>query len=232
MELTRGKQLKEKPWDYIGNAPSSADHRQVISGRVSGRPHGRWSKGVTGSVSESGRHGVKHGGALTQVLMQQGERPYGQKHARGRRTLRKRRTEKKIIEALPERPGVKGSIRIVTGSPRQTGVVEKFVKTNIGGIEDNSNSTDDGADSDENAPETTYNFGKWDTGFTVAPHRTNNDVMDTSNDEGDDCEDDNGDEDGENLEEDIGINDYDADGHVEGNRDEGSDSIISGDYSD
>lgn len=230
LESKRDKlQLKEDTWDDTGNAPGSSDYKQAIRGRGNGRSRGRWPKGVAGSVSESGRRRVKHGGTLTEVLMQQGERSYGHKHGRGRRTLRKRRTEKKIAEVtLPGGLGNKGSIRIVSEVSRHTGGAERIVDTNIREIEDNSNSTDDGVDSDDNAPETTYDFVKWDAGFTVAPHRANSEMMEMSDDEGDDSEDDNGgDEDG-----DLGINDYDSDRQGHRNVDEGSDSIISGDYSD
>ncbi|XP_027159398.1 homeobox-DDT domain protein RLT1 isoform X1 [Coffea eugenioides] len=225
------QQLKEETWDYTGNASGSSDHKQVIRGRGSGRPRGRWPKGFAGSVSESGRRSLKHGGTLTEVLMRQGERSYGHKHGRGRRTVRKRRTEKKFSEeTLPGRLGDRGSIRIVSGLPRHTAGAERVVNKNVGETEDNSNSTDDGVDSDDNAAETRYDFGKWDAGFTVAPHR-NSEVMEMSDEEGDDSEDDNGgDEDGEG---DIGINDYDSDRQGDDNvDDEGSDSLVSGDYSD
>ncbi|KAL3519817.1 hypothetical protein ACH5RR_017966 [Cinchona calisaya] len=238
MESKRDKQqLKEETWDYTGNAPGSSDYKQIIRGRGIGRPHGRWAKGVAGSISESGRRNVKHGGTLTEVLMHQEEISYGHKHGRGRRTLRKRRTEKKLAEeTLPGRLADKGSIRIVKRLPIHSGGAEEVATTNIRGIEDNSNSTDDddddGVDSDDNAPETTYDFAKWDTGFTVAPHRTNNNMMEKSDDEGDDSEDGNGgDEDVENLG-DLGINHYECDRPGHRNVDEGSDSMVSGDGSD
>lgn len=235
MELNGNKHMKEESWDYTGNASGSSEYKQVIRGRGSSRPRARLVKGAAASASESTRQSVKHGGTLTQVLMQQGERSYGQKHTRGRRTLRKRRTEKKIVEEkLPDRLGDKGGFRIVSGLARHTGDVEKVVSTNDREIEDNGNSTDDGVDSDDNAPETTYNYGKWATGFTVAPHRTNSEMMEMSDDEGDDSEDDNvGEDDAENLEGDeLGINDFDSDRHVDRNGDDGSDSVVSGDYSD
>lgn len=255
MELSRDKQLKEERQDYLNiNAPGSSKHRQVTRGRGGGRPRGKWPKGVAGSGS--GKKKIKQRQTLTQVLMQQGEGTYGQKHGRGPRTVRKRRTDKKVAEeTLTDGFDDKTSIGMLGGFSNYSGGAEKVMYTNDEAMmeEDRSNSMDDddAVDSDENVPETTYDeLGKWRADFgVVAPHRTGTEAMEMSEEEeeeeegeGDDSDDENG---RENFEGQIvggRRNEYESDRQEdeeeeeeeEENSDEGSsgDSLVSGDYSD
>lgn len=240
LEPNRDKQLKEESWEYKNmNAPGNSKFKQVIRGRGSARPKGKWPKGASSSVSESGKKSLKHGQTLTQALvMQQGEGTYGQKHVRGPRTLRKRRTENKIAqETLADSFGERTNVRIVSRISRNSsGDVDKVANAKMEAMEGQSNSLDDAMDSDDNAPETSsYQFGKWETGYSLPRKGIDNDAMEVSDVDGDDSEDDeNGNNNIENLEEDLGVNDYDSyrPGDEQSDDEEGSDSVVSGDYSD
>lgn len=229
------RQMKEESWEYKNiNAPGNSKYKQVIRGRGTARPRRKWPKGVSGSVSEYGKKSVKHSQSLTQVLMQQGEVTYGQKHVRGPRTLRKRRTEKTLAqETLTDHFGERTNVRIVSGISRNSSYdADKEANANMEAMEEQSNSLDDAMDSDDNVPETSYQFGKWDTGLAVPQGRINNDATAMSDVDGDDSEEDENCNNVENLEEDLGINDYDSDRPGDLPSDEGSDSLVSGDYSD
>lgn len=246
LEPNRDKQLKEESWEYKNmNAPGNSKYKQVIRGRGAARPKGKWPKGVSSSVSESGKKSVKHSQTLTQALeMQHGEGTYGQKHVRGPRTLRKRRTKTKIAqETLTDSFGERTNVRIVSRISRNSsGDVDKVANANMEAMEEQSNSLDDAMDSDDNVPETSsYQFGKWDKGYSLPGQGMNNDAMEMSDVDGDESEDDeNGNNNNNNNtnienveEEDLGINDYDSDRPGDEQSDEeGSDSVVFGDYSD
>lgn len=230
--------MREENWDYLSNLPSSSRSRQVVRGRGGGRPRGKLQKGTTSKPPESGRAVVRPSETLTQVLIKQGE-THGQRHVRGRRTVRKRRIEKKIVEeAQPDYLGDRSSRLSLVVSPRKH-VTEEF-DMNMEGIEatnDNSISME-AAESDDSAPENTYDFNR-------------SDLMDMSDEDqvvsaGDGIEDDNDDEDddndndnadryrshGENLERYVNMDDDDSDRDGDVNEDQESDSSESEDYSD
>ncbi|KAL3345261.1 hypothetical protein AABB24_024293 [Solanum stoloniferum] len=230
--------MREENWDYLSNLPSSSRSRQVVRGRGGGRPRGKLQKGTTSKPPESGRAVVRPSETLTQVLIKQGE-THGQRHVRGRRTVRKRRIEKKIVEeAQPDYLGDRSSRLSLVVSPRKH-VTEEF-DMNMEGIEatnDNSISME-AAESDDSAPENTYDFNR-------------SDLMDMSDDDqvvsaGDGIEDDNDDEDddnendnadryrshGQNLERYVNMDDDDSDRDGDVNEDQESDSSESEEYSD
>ncbi|KAH0719307.1 hypothetical protein KY285_015338 [Solanum tuberosum] len=230
--------MREENWDYLSNLPSSSRSRQVVRGRGGGRPRGKLQKGTTSKPPESGRAVVRPSETLTQVLIKQGE-THGQRHVRGRRTVRKRRIEKKIVEeAQPDYLGDRSSRLSLVVSPRKH-VTEEF-DMNMEGIEatnDNSISME-AAESDDSAPENTYDFNR-------------SDLMDMSDEDqvvsaGDGIEDDNDDEDddndndnadryrshGQNLERYVNMDDDDSDRDGDVNEDQESDSSESEDYSD
>ncbi|KAK4361141.1 hypothetical protein RND71_020093 [Anisodus tanguticus] len=156
--------LREENWDYVSNLPSSSRSRQVVRGRGGGRPRGRLQKGTASKPPESGRAVVRPSETLTQVLIKQGEK-HGQRHVRGRRTVRKRRTEKKIVEEIQPTDylGDRGSRLTLVVSPRKH-EREKF-DMNMEGIEatnDNSSNSLEAAESDDSAPENTYEFNRSD----------------------------------------------------------------------
>ncbi|XP_004232922.1 homeobox-DDT domain protein RLT1 isoform X1 [Solanum lycopersicum] len=228
--------MREENWDYLNNMPSSSRSRQVVRGRGGSRPRGKLQKGTTSKQPESGRTVVRPSETLTQVLIKQGE-THGQRHVRGRRTVRKRRIEQKIVEeAQPDYLGDRSSRLSLVVSPRKH-VTEEF-DMNMEGIEatnDNSISME-AAESDDSAPENTYDFNR-------------SDLMDMSDEDqvvsaGDGIEDDNDDEDdddndnadryrshGQNLGRYVNMDDdSDRDGDV--NEDQESGSSESEDYSD
>ncbi|XP_009781785.1 homeobox-DDT domain protein RLT1 isoform X1 [Nicotiana sylvestris] len=241
-EVDRDGPLREENWDYLSSMPSSSRSRQVVRGRGGGRPRGRLQKGSASKISESGRAGVRPIETLTQVLIKQGE-THGQRHVRGRRTVRKRRIEKKIVEEIqPDYLGDKGSRLTFVVPPRKHGR-EEF-DMNVEGIEatnDDSNSME-AADSDDCAPENTYQFNRSDLmemsdedqdGFACDGNDDDND--DDDDDDDDDPDNDNDDRyrsHGQNMERygNMVEDDSDRDGDV--NEDQESDSSESGDYSD
>ncbi|XP_015065716.1 homeobox-DDT domain protein RLT1 isoform X2 [Solanum pennellii] len=228
--------MREENWDYLSNMPSSSRSRQVVRGRGGSRPRGKLQKGTTSKQPESDRTVVRPSETLTQVLIKQGE-THGQRHVRGRRTVRKRRIEQKIVEeAQPDYLGDRSSRLSLVVSPRKH-VTEEF-DMNMEGIEatnDNSISME-AAESDDSAPENTYDFNR-------------SDLMDMSDEDqvvsaGDGIEDDNDDEDddddnadryrshGQNLGRYVNMDDDDSDRDGDANEDQESGSSESEDYSD
>lgn len=242
--------IKEENWD----APGSSGYKQVVRGR-GGRPRGKSQKRVAGSASKSGKRGTKQVEPLTQILLQQGVRTTGQKHGRGRRTVRKRRTEKKAVpETLLDYLDEKGPTTfrdddVEEEEPRNSGreVGGSFSNRNmVVENDESSNSSMEAGDSDDNANENEYQYTKWGPAtYGVGSNIRSNEIVEMSEEEdADEIEDDNcyeEEEDGMNLEGDAEFNDddddddddSDGDGDGEENRDdEGSESPVSGDYSD
>ncbi|KAL0442727.1 UNVERIFIED_CONTAM: hypothetical protein Slati_1995400 [Sesamum latifolium] len=189
-----------------------------------------------GSVSQSSRRVMKQGETLSQILLQQGVRTPGQKHGRGRRTLRRRRTEKKVVVETPQDYlDDRDTFKDVEEEPRNSGreEVENFRTRRIVENDDSSNSMEAG-DSDDNANEDMYHYEKWDGASYGAIANRSNEMMEMSEEDADEIEEENGydEEDGQNLEGDMEVNEDDSDRDVGGMRDEASDSSDSGDYSD
>ncbi|WMV15971.1 hypothetical protein MTR67_009356 [Solanum verrucosum] len=232
--------MREENWDYLSNLPSSSRSRQVVRGRGGGRPRGKLQKGTSSKPPESGRAVVRPSETLTQVLIKQGE-THGQRHVRGRRTVRKRRIEKKIVEeAQPDYLGDRSSRLSPVVSPIKH-VTEEF-DMNMEGIEatnDNSISME-AAESDDSAPENTYDFNRSDLMDMSDEDQVvsaDDGIEDDNDDEDDDNDNDNDNTDryrshGQNLERYVNMDDDDSDRDGDVNEDQESDSSESEDYSD
>ncbi|PIN06555.1 Transcription factor PHOX2/ARIX, contains HOX domain [Handroanthus impetiginosus] len=242
MEFDRHGSIKDENWDNRHETPGSSGHRQVGRGRGGGRPRRKSRKGVVGSTSQSSKRSMKQGESLAQILLQQGVRTPGEKHVRGRRTVRKRRMEKKIVsDTLQDYVSDKDTYKNVMEEPGSSGREEmRNFSTIVAENDDSSNSVEAGdSDDNDNANENEYHYEKWGATSYDAVSNRGNEMMEMSEEEceeeADEIDDENAydEEDSENLEGDMEINDDELDREEEGNRDdEGSDSMVSGDYSD
>ncbi|KAL3643462.1 hypothetical protein CASFOL_014277 [Castilleja foliolosa] len=242
MGLDGHRYIKEDNLDHLRDTPGSSGYKQVVRGR-GGRPRGKSQKGgPTGSVPRSVKQGsiTKQGATLAQILHQQGP---GQKHGRGRRTIRRRRTEKAVDETLQGYLNEKASFRSniileedeVPGN--NNGGDFSRGRRNVAVENDDSSNSMEGDDLDDNdVNEDLSRYEKWGgLGYGVVSNR-GNEMMEMSEEEEDD---DNGydDEGGRNFVGNIGfVNDddeeLDRDDGVGNNRYEGSESEESDDYSD
>lgn len=228
MVLDQNGQLKEENWNYSSSAPG----RQVVRSKGIGRPGGRWPKETAASVSGSSRPSARHSETLTQVLMQQGE-AQGHKHRRGRRTLRRRRTEKLVIDEI--QPGDEENLERYAQSPRSNGHEREAIDMNIGRMQVDNDDNSSSEESDDSAQENPYEFGKRQVHFKVS--NRGDDMMEITNDDVDDSSDD--DQCGypdynQNLGGDVDMEDGEdeLDGNGDSEDDQGSDSEVHGDYSD
>nr|GMC81593.1 homeobox-DDT domain protein RLT1 isoform X2 [Ipomoea batatas] len=228
MVLDQNGQLKEENWNYSGSAPG----RQVARSKGFGRPGGRWPKETAASVSGSSRPSARHSETLTQVLMQQGE-AQGHKHSRGRRTMRRRRTEKLVIDEI--QPGDEENLERYAQSPRSNGHEREAIDMNIGRMQVDNDDNSSSEESDDSAQENPYEFGKRQVHFKVS--NRGDDMMEITNDDVDDSSDD--DQCGypdynQNLGGDVDMEDGEdeLDGNGDSEDDQGSDSEVHGDYSD
>lgn len=225
----------EENWDHLRDAPGSSGYRQVARGR-GGRPRGKSQKGVINSAP-SGKRSTKQGETLTQFLLQQGMSAPGQKHKRGRRTLRRRRPEKKVVaeskfDDLYDKDAFMNAVEEPENSGREE--AHDFGARNIVDENDDSSNNMDG-DSDDNVDENSYHYRKWGaTTYDTISHRSTELVEMSEEEEADEIDDEQGydEEDGENLGGGVGFNDDYSDQDGEGNQDDGSESLVSGDYSD
>ncbi|KAK7246453.1 hypothetical protein RIF29_41321 [Crotalaria pallida] len=240
-ELYHDEFIKEKP----------ALKKIVRSGIKRGRgsnDQGRGkklSKRMYNSKRDSGRRNVKVTENITHKLkLQQGRGTQGQAGGRGRRTVRKRRVEKRAVEDL-----LLGNTS-ATHSSKFGGVplrsldeeweVEKVSPMIPAHMEvaDNSNSTEE-VESDDNGQAVEYDRGNWEIGYSnsVLPNRWDSrDLVGMSDEDVDASEDDNDNGIEENEEEDS-----EADVMSEGSdgmanrvviNEEDSDSSVSEDSSD
>ncbi|GAA0160372.1 homeodomain transcription factor [Lithospermum erythrorhizon] len=232
--------LQEKKWSSMNNMHACPRPRQASRGRGSGgRPRGKSQRvGIAASMSHPGRPTIRRDESLPQTLMQHRERTYSQKHGRGRRTLRKRRIEKKIVqEIIPSHPLEKSTPKIVE-LPRNTH--EDFATPNYGRVESENDDDSNSMDADEypdNGQDTGFDSRRWEAGFHNSGR--NNDVEESSEEDSGDSdseeeqEPEQDQENGANLDEDVEMNDYDSDRVAAGNEDGAdSDSVGSQDYSD
>ena len=221
--------------NWIRDAPGSSGYKQVARGR-GGRPRGKSQKRVINSAP-SGKRSMKQGETLTHFLLQQGMSAPGQKHKRGRRTVRRRPEKKDVAESklddLYDNDTFMNAVEEPENSGREEAVAHDFSARNIVGENDDSSNNMD-VDSDENVDDDSYHYSKWGaTTYDTISHRST-ELVDMSEDEADDVGDGQGydGEDGENLGGDVEFNNY-PDRDVEGNEDDdGSESLASGDYSD
>lgn len=162
-EVHQGKHRKERNSADVANLYGISGYRQGVRGR--GRVPGRSQKRVTGS----GKRNLRNVETLTDVLRQQGQRTNGQKLGRGRRTIRRRREEKREVqdqETLLSHFGNIGGLKNFVESPRNSGgewVGEEIEQMQIEGA-DNSNSLEAVESDDNDECAVGYENGKWRTG--------------------------------------------------------------------
>ncbi|XP_047970225.1 homeobox-DDT domain protein RLT1-like isoform X2 [Salvia hispanica] len=223
----------EENWDHLRGIPGSSGYRQVARSK-GGRPRGKSQKGVTNSAP-SGKRSMKQGDTLTQFLLQQGMSGPGQKQ-RGPRTVRRRRPEKKVVaESKLDDSYDKDTFMNAIEEPESFGKEEDArdfsARMNEGENDDSSNNID--GDSDDNVDNESYHYRKWGaTTYNTISHRST-ELAAMSEDEADETDDEHGyEEDGENVGEGVQFNDEYSDQDGEGNQDDGSESLASGDYSD
>lgn len=136
----------------------------------------------------SGRRNTKAVENLRQGLKQQGQLTQGQPGGRGRRTVRKRRVEKRAVveDLLLGHTGVGRNSKMSTESLRSLeeewdGEKESSPIPMEAG--DNSNSVDE-AESDDNGQAVEYEQGNWEVGFNGgSPNRWDRDLVGVSDDE-------------------------------------------------
>lgn len=231
MVFDQNGQLKEENWNYSGSSTS----RQVVRGKGNGRPRGRWPKETAASMPGSSRPSARHSETLTQVLMQQGE-AQGHKHRRGRRTLRRRRTEKLVIDDIqPDYLCDEANLESNTQSPRSNGHEREPIDINNGRMQVENDDNSSSGESDDSAQENPYEFGKRQIHFKVS--NRDDDMMEITNDDADDSSDDDqcGYQDyNQNLGGDVDMEDGEdeMDGHGDSEDDQDSDSEVHGDNSD
>lgn len=218
---------KEENWDHLRRTSGSSGYRQMVHRRGSDWSHGKSRKRTAGSTVESGRHSTRQGETLTQVLTQQGERIHGQMQIRGPRTLRKRRTDKMVFAGtLSDNLLDDVTLKNVVGKPAVT-----LSTANIEGENDGSSNSMETCDFNDNASGNHYEFEKWGASYNVALYRDRK-IVATSDEDAKEIDENNGyDEGAENMEEDLVLNAYDSERNSYGDGDDGSDSQISGDYS-
>ncbi|XP_061341547.1 homeobox-DDT domain protein RLT1 isoform X2 [Gastrolobium bilobum] len=224
----------------------SAPKKIVRSGNKRGRgtnDQGRGkklSKRMYNSKRDTGRRNVKVTDNLSHKLKQQ-----GQGGGRGRRTVRKRRVEKRAVEDLLLGHTAAASCSSKIGrEPLRRSLDEEWDGEKTSpmtpvhiGVADNSNSAEE-MESDDNAQAVEYHQGDWEVGFNgVPPNRWNRDSVGMSDEDVDAFEDDNDNDNDNGIEEE----DSEADVMNEGsdgmpnrviNNVGGSDSAVSDDSSD
>ncbi|KAK3023049.1 hypothetical protein RJ639_044839 [Escallonia herrerae] len=213
----RDEHMRKESWPVRGSSKT----RQVVRGRGGGRPRGRGRRRIGFAISGYRRQSVRDKETLAQVLSQQVHRTHGKSHGRGRRTVRRRRTEQKAaVQAPLHRLGNDEWIGEETGKMHMVDA-------------DTSNSVE-ASESDDDAVR--HEGGTWVPGTDVASNRSPWGAVEASDEDVNGSEDDNGYEDEEEEEEEEVEGDDDLNDGIVGNedviRDEDSDSLVSGDYSD
>ncbi|KAL2524213.1 homeobox-1 [Abeliophyllum distichum] len=202
-EFDKHGPTKVENWAHLRHTHGSSGYRQMARRQGSGRPHGKSRKRIAGSKLESGVPELLGGGG----------------------------------EQRKRNPKGHSQITWVTGVTLKN-VVEKPVATlntaNIEGEKDgSSNSSMEGGDFDEDANSSPCEFEKWGASYGVVPDRDRK-MVEMSDEDANEIDQNNvyDEEGGENMEEDMVTNAYYSDRNRDGDKDDGSDSLISGDYSD
>lgn len=245
----------------VKSAPMKIVRSSNKRGRVS-RGKGRikkLSKRMNYSKRDTGHRNVKVTENLSQRIKQQGQGSHGQAGGHGRRTVRKRRVEKRAVEdlLLGHRAATHSSnigrepLRILDEdwndekaspmTPIQTGAADIGDSAEEVESDDNAQAveSDDNVqavESDDNVQAVEYGQGNWEIGFNGTPNRWSRDMVGMSDEDVEASEDDNDNGIEENEEEE----DSEADVMSEGsdgmaNRvvsEESSDSAVSEDSSD
>jgi hypothetical protein len=170
------------------------------------------------SKQDTGRRNIKVTENLSQKLKQQGQGTQGQGGGRGRRTVRKRRVEKRAVEDLllghaAASHSSKGGREPLRNLDEEWDV-EKFspmTPVHIG-VAENSNSAEEvesddnnaqAVESDDDAQAVEYDHGNWEIGYNgVSPNRWDRDLVGMSDEDVDNFEDEEDNEE-EDSEEDV-----------------------------
>ncbi|XP_073301309.1 homeobox-DDT domain protein RLT1-like [Primulina huaijiensis] len=231
LEFDKYGLIKEDSHDRLHDNPSSFGYRNVRT-RGGGSQRKKSQRGVKRPTSRSSRRSMKQGERLT-ILMQQGARTKGQRHGRGPRTIRRRRTEKKaVVEILQDCLDNESTLKDETEKPRNSGREElvDFRNKNVGIENDDHSVGMEAGDTDDDSNENLYEMARWGTSpYDATPNRSN-DVMEMSEEDAEEIENESGyyEDEGENME----LNGDDSDRDGDENGDEVSESAVSGDYSD
>ncbi|KAK7302837.1 hypothetical protein RJT34_13734 [Clitoria ternatea] len=203
------------------------------------------SKRMYNAKRDTGRRNSKVTDNLSNRLKQQTQGTQGQGAGRGRRTVRKRRVEKRAVEDLLLGHAASSRGSKIDREPSrildEDWDVEKaspMTPVHIG-VADNSNSADEVESDDDNAQAVEYDQGNWEVGFNGVPsNRWSRDLVGMSDEDVDAFEDDNDNDNGidDNEEEDSEAEDVMSEGS-DGMANRvvdvgGSDSATSGDSSE
>ncbi|KAK3000441.1 hypothetical protein RJ639_021694, partial [Escallonia herrerae] len=180
----KDEHMRKESWPVRGSSKT----RQVVRGRGGGRPRGRGRRRVGFAISGYRRQSVRDKETLAQVLSQQVHRTHGKSHGRGRRTVRRRRTEQKAaVQAPLHRLGNNEWIGEETGKMHMVDA-------------DTSNSVE-ASESDDDAVR--YERRTWVPGSDVASNRSTWGAVEASDEDVNGSEDDNGYEEEEEEEEEV-----------------------------
>lgn len=221
LDFDRHGAVKEENWDQ--GTPGSSGYRQVVRNK-GGRPRGKSQKGSKSAISQSGKRVLKKGETLAEILLQQGGQ--GQKHGRGRRTVRRRRIEKVPEETLKDYLDDRTAFKNVAEKPKSS-IQEELVNSGFKNVLDNDDISNSDSDDNNGEEENVYEYQKWESSNYHEPPGRSNEMAEMSEEEEvDEMEEEVGyDEDGENLEGNVEMNDdeWDADAnrhHVMGMNDD------------
>lgn len=202
------------------------------------------------SKQDIGRRNIKVTENLSQKLKQQGQGTQGQGGGRGRRTVRKRRVEKRAVEDLllghaAASHSSKGGREPLRNLDEEWDVEKLSPMTPVHiGVAENSNSaeeveSDDNAqavesdddalavESDDDAQAVEYDHGNWEIGYNgVSPNRWDRDLVGMSDEDVDNFEDeeDNGNDNDNDIG--IGIEENEEEDSEEDVMSEGSDGML------
>lgn len=247
--------FKAEPAEFVHDQfikDKSAANKIVRSGNKRGRgtkDQGRGkklSKRMYNSKRDTGRRTVKVTENLSQKLKPHGRGTQGRGGGRGRRTVRKRRVEKRAVEdLLLGHAAASGSLNIGREPLRSLdeewdGEKESPMTPVHIGVAENSNSAEE-MESDDNAQAVEYDQGNWEVGYNGdSPNKWNRDFIGMSDEDVDASEDDfdndigNGNDIGieeNDFDNSIGIEENDFDNSngigIEENQEEDSDDVMS-----
>ncbi|KAJ4830577.1 hypothetical protein Tsubulata_017033 [Turnera subulata] len=231
------------------NLPESRNRRNTYKrGRVNRDQGSSSRRKVSSSKPETGKRSAKGVENLSQGLRQQGRKTNLQASARGRRTVRKRRSEKMVREdTLLGYAGGTASRMSKSVSRNSYGVAfrnldaEEWPTDKVGmdneavdnEAAENSNSMEE-AESEDNVEEDGYEQGNWDQRFNDSSNGWNRNSMEVSDDDGDGSGDDDG---AEAIENEVSEGDVEMSDGSDGvankmGDDAESDSAASDEYSD
>ncbi|KAK7319734.1 hypothetical protein RJT34_04459 [Clitoria ternatea] len=199
--------LNQNEFVKVKSAPVKIGQNSNKRGRVSqdkARSKKR-SKTMYGSKQETGRHKVKVTENLSQRIKQQGGGSQGQAGGRGRRTVRKRRVEKRAVEDLllghrgaPRNSSTRGREPLRSMDEDSDDEKASPMTPIHMGAANISNSAEE-AESDDNVQAVEYDQGNWEIGFNGTTSRWSRDMVGMSDEDVEASEDDN---ENDNVEED------------------------------